>query len=327
MGAGNFIILLLGCFTFSYLLFIQSVVTGIALMVIYAIAVYKFGLVNEVGRLHTLDQAEFLFFLTGDYLTAVAAFLLGASMSYFREKALRQQFASARELQRTVSRLRRFLSSATLERILQDEKDPEVGRQDRAMIAVVFCDLRGWTEFTAKAEPEAVMRVLKEYHREMGMLTNRHNGTIEQFSGDGLMVFFNDPIAAQQRAHVAVRMAVEMRQRALALINVWRQQEHELGFGIGVDMGDTTLGIIGFEGRYDYAAIGTPVNRAARLCAAAKDGEILISQRVLAAVAAEIEHQEVAVINLKGLGPTQAFNVTRLRATAGGAERPEARLN
>ena len=305
MGSGNFVILLLGCFTFSYLLFLPSLITGLILIALYAGAVYKFG------------TTKFAFFLTGDYLTAVAALLLGASMSYFREKALRQQFNSARELQRTVSRLRRFLSSAILERILQDEQDPEVGRQDRALIAVVFCDLRGWTEFTAKAEPEAVMRVLRQYHREMGMLISRYNGTIEQFSGDGLMIFFNEPIPVAQRADAAVRMAVEMRRRAAELIDDWRRQEHELGFGIGVDVGDATLSIIGYEGRYDYAAIGTPVNRAARLCAAAKNGEILISQRVLSDVATAIVHQRVDVIDLKGLGPTQAFNVTGLRLADG----------
>jgi class 3 adenylate cyclase len=339
MGAGNFVILLLVCFTFSHLFFVQSLITGISLMILYAGAIYWFTYV------------DFLWFLTGDFLTAVAAFLLGSSTSYFREKTLREQFTFTRDLaaerdrykellaenqqlarelnesvniaQRSVARLTRFFSPAIAETILEEEEDPVLGGHHRSYITVVFCDLRGWTDFTLKNDPEDVMRVLEEYHREMGAMIFLYNATIEQFTGDGLMVFFNDPIPISEPAQQAVRMAVAMRQRAFALIDNWRQGEHELGFGVGIDQGYASIGTIGFEGRYDYAAIGPAVNRAARLCAEAKHGQILISQRVLADAADDIEVEEIGNLDLRGIGLTSAFNVTTLRTIDGEANAAE----
>ena len=191
---------------------------------------------------------------------------------------------------RDVDRLKRFFSPAVAERILRDvDGKISANTHHRAYITVVFCDLRGWTDFTIKTEPEDVMQVLEEYHREIGTLIFRYNGTLEHFAGDGLMVFFNDPVPTPQPALQAVRMAVEMRERALALIDSWHKRDHELGFGIGIDQGYASIGTIGFEGRYDYAAIGAVVNRANRLCTAAKHGQILISQKVLGDTGSEIE--------------------------------------
>lgn len=215
---------------------------------------------------------------------------------------------------RDVDRLKRFFSPAVAERILR-EVDGKISANThhRAYITVVFCDLRGWTDFTLKTEPEDVMQVLEEYHREIGTLIFRYNGTLERFTGDGLMVFFNDPVPTPQPALQAVRMAAEMRDRTLELIDNWHKRDHELGFGIGIDQGYASIGTIGFEGRYDYAAIGAVVNRAARLCGAAKHGQILISQKVLGDISAQVEFDPVGKLKLKGCGPTSAFNVTKLR--------------
>jgi class 3 adenylate cyclase len=217
--------------------------------------------------------------------------------------------------ERDVDRLKRFFSPQVAERILQDEDGKIFGNSGhRGYITVVFCDLRGWTDFTLRTEPEDVMEVLREYHREIGTLVFHYNGTLERFTGDGLMVFFNDPVPLDQPALHAVRMAVAMKDRALELIDNWRKRDHELGFGIGIDQGHASLGTIGFEGRYDYAAVGAVVNRAARLCAAAAPGQILISQRVLGDVSTEIDFEAVGKLKLKGCGPTSAFNVTKLRS-------------
>jgi class 3 adenylate cyclase len=228
-----------------------------------------------------------------------------------------------REQERSVDRLKRFFSPAVAERILrEDEGKTNASKPHRAHITVVFCDLRGWTDFTIRTEPEDVMQVLEEYHREIGTLIFRYNGTLERFTGDGLMVFFNDPLEIAQPALQAVRMAVEMRIRALELIDLWHKRDHQLGFGIGIDQGYASAGTIGFEGRYDYAAIGAVVNRAARLCAAAKHGQILISQKVLADTSSDIEVEAVGKLKLKGCGPTSAFNVTSFRDVAAAPAAP-----
>jgi class 3 adenylate cyclase len=222
-----------------------------------------------------------------------------------------------KEQERAVDRLKRFFSPQVAERILRDEDGKIFGNSvHRGYITVVFCDLRGWTDFTLRTEPEDVMEVLREYHREIGSLIFRYNGTLERFTGDGLMVFFNDPVPLDQPALQAVRMAVAMKDRALELIDNWHKRDHELGFGIGIDQGHASLGTIGFEGRYDYAAVGAVVNRAARLCAAAAPGQILVSRRVLGSVSTEIEFEAVGKLKLKGCGPTSAFNVTKLRSVA-----------
>jgi len=178
-----------------------------------------------------------------------------------------------------VGRLKRFLAPQLAELIVShgDEKILESHRRE---IVVVFCDLRGYTAFTETAEPEEVLDFLREYHGALGPLVSQFEGTLDQFSGDGIMVFFNDPVACPDPAERAVKMAVAMREAANALIAKWRRRGRELGFGAGVAQGYATLGQIGFAERSGYTAIGTVCNLAARLCAEAKDGQILVAQRV-----------------------------------------------
>ncbi|MGA8757483.1 MAG: adenylate/guanylate cyclase domain-containing protein [Stellaceae bacterium] len=248
-----------------------------------------------------------------------ASAIFNAEIADERERLNSALTRQVHEQERSVDRLKRFFSPAVAERILREvDGKTNASKPHRAYITVVFCDLRGWTNFTLRTEPEDVMLVLEEYHREIGTLVFRYNGTLERFTGDGLMVFFNDPVEIAQPALQAVRMAVEMRARALQLVAIWHQREHELGFGIGIDQGYASAGTIGFEGRYDYAAIGAVANRAARLCAAAKHGQILISQKVLGDTSSEIEVESVGKLKLKGCGPTSAFNVTNLRDQGSG---------
>ena len=184
----------------------------------------------------------------------------------------------------------------------------------------MFCDLTGFTPFAETVEPEDVMEVLREYHAALGDLIHRFEGTLERFTGDGLMVFFNDPIPCDDAPQRAVRMAVAMRARVAQLQEDWRRRGHDLGFGVGIAQGHATLGRIGFEGRSDYAAIGSVTNAAARLCDEAEPGQILISQRVYAAAEDMISADALGELNLRGFSrPMRAYNVAGLdeaRATA-----------
>lgn len=217
------------------------------------------------------------------------------------------------ELERT-NRLRRFLSPQLAEVIVSAGED-RLLESHRREITVVFCDLRGFTAFAEAAEPEEVMGVLRAYHEAMGALIFQYEGTLERFAGDGLMVFFNDPVPCPDPAARAVRMAVAMRDRAAALATDWRKHGYRLDFGVGIALGYATLGKIGFEGRFDYGAIGTVTNLAARLCDEARGGQVLVSQRVHAAVEDQVEAEPLGELLLKGFAkPTPAFNVLRLRA-------------
>ena len=184
-----------------------------------------------------------------------------------------------------MSRLRRFLSPQIAELIVSTGEE-KVLESHRREITVVFCDLRGFTQFAETAEPEEVVSVLREYHATLGKLIHKYEATLERFAGDGLMVWFNDPLPCPDPSVRAVRMAVEMRSGVVDLAAKWRKHGHELGFGVGIAQGYATLGRIGFEGRFDYAAIGTVVNLAARLCSEAGDGKILIDRKVHAAIEA-----------------------------------------
>jgi class 3 adenylate cyclase len=186
-------------------------------------------------------------------------------------------------------------------------------------VAVVFCDLRGFTAFAEVAEPEEVMEVLREYHEALGGIIHHFEGTLERFLGDGLMVLFNDPIPCPDAAVRAARMALAMRDCVDRLAERWHKHGHELGFGVGIAQGYATLGRIGFEGRFDYAAIGTSVNLAARLCAEAKPGQILISQRVFNAVEGLVEAELSGELLIKGLTrAVPAYDVRRLKPCATG---------
>ncbi len=213
-----------------------------------------------------------------------------------------------------LGRFRRFLSPQIAHVVSTSENLLETHRRE---ITVVHCDLRGFTPFSETGEPEDVMGVLHDYHDALGTLIFRYEGTLKDIVGDGLMVFFNDPIPCPDPAERAVRMALEMRERVAELAAGWRKRGFELGFGVGIALGYATLGNIGFQDRYEYGAVGTVVNLGARLCAEAKDGQVLVSPRVQAAVDALVDAEPVGELTLKGLArPVPTFNVVRLRQPA-----------
>jgi adenylate cyclase len=212
-----------------------------------------------------------------------------------------------------VGRLRRYLSPQLAELIVSSG-DESILETHRRQVTVVFCDLRGFTAFAEMAEPEEVMGVLGQYHAAMGDLIRTFEGTFGHFAGDGLMTFFNDPLPQPDHVERAVRMACAMRERAAELARGWRRAGHELDFGVGVAVGYATLGRIGFEGRYDYDVIGTVANLAARLCAEATGGQILIPARVHGMIESLIDVEPAGELTLKGLHrPVVAFNITGLR--------------
>ena len=222
--------------------------------------------------------------------------------------------AQVDELQR-VNRLRRFLSPQLVDLVI-DSGDEGFLDSHRREIVVVFCDLRGFTPFAEASEPEEVMGVLAEYHAALGELIYRFEGTLERFTGDGLMVFFNDPLPCDDPAERAVTMAVAMRDRVAELAEGWSRQGNDLGFGIGIAQGFATLGRIGFEGRFDYAAIGSVTNLAARLCAAADPGQILVAQRVFSATEGVASGEPVGELELRGFSrPIRVFAVTGIHET------------
>jgi adenylate cyclase len=215
------------------------------------------------------------------------------------------------ELQR-MNRLRRFLSPQVAELVINSGDDSFLGSHRREIV-VVFCDLRGFTAFAESSEPEEVMAVLSEYHAALGELIFRYQGTLERFTGDGLMVFFNDPIPLNQPARRAVEMALAMRDRVRTLAEGWSRIGHDLGFGVGIAQGFATLGRIGYEGRFDYAAIGSVTNLAARLCAEAGAEQVLVAQRVFSAVEDVAAGEFVGALQLRGFSrPIRAFSVSRM---------------
>ncbi len=213
-----------------------------------------------------------------------------------------------------LERLKRFFSPQLAELIVSGETDDPL-KPHRRELTVVYLDLRGFTAFAEGAEPEEVMDVLHEYHAAMGELISSHEGTLEHFAGDGMMIFFNDPVPVDNAAARAARMALAMRERVEALTNKWRKLGHELGFGVGIAQGYATIGAIGYEGRWEYGAIGSVPNLAARLCGEAKPGEILISQRLLGSIEALVETESCGELTLKGFHrPVPAFKILRLKA-------------
>jgi adenylate cyclase len=210
-----------------------------------------------------------------------------------------------------VGRLKRFLAPQLAELIVS-QGDEKILESHRREIVVVFCDLRGYTAFTETAEPEEVLDFQREYHGALGPLVTEFEGTLDHFAGDGIMVFFNDPVPCPDPAERAVKMAMAMREAAGKLIAVWRRHGCELGFGAGIAQGYATLGQIGFSDRSGYTAIGTVCNLAARLCAEAKDGQILVSSRIAEAVEAVARLEELGNLEVRGLRrPVATFNVVQ----------------
>jgi len=208
-----------------------------------------------------------------------------------------------------MGRLRRFLSPQVAELILSSGDD-RILESHRRAITVLFCDLRGFTAFSETTEPEEVMAVLREYHDVIGNLIHKYEGTVERFAGDAIMVLFDDPLPCPDPSVRAVKMAMEMREQVAELTRKWRRSGHELGFGVGIAHGYATLGRIGFEGRFDYGAVGTVVNLAARLCADANDGQILIDGKVQTAIEETTETEPAGELLLKGFHrPVRAYNV------------------
>ncbi len=243
-----------------------------------------------------------------EQLEAQAAELEGWNRTLERRVA-----AQLGEIER-VGRLKRFLAPQLAELIVAKGEDSilDLHRRD---IVVVFCDLRGFTAFAETAEPEEVIALLRDYHAALGPLVGRFEGTLDRFFGDGLMVFFNDPLPCPDPAARAVCMALEMREAAAGLLVRWRRQGRQLGFGVGVAQGFATLGRIGFDERIDYTAIGTVSNLAARLCAEAGDGQILVSERIAAALDGIARCEPLGEVSLKGFSrPVAVANVLGLAA-------------
>jgi len=229
-------------------------------------------------------------------------------------RTLEQRVADGIAQVERLSQLKRFFSPQVADLILAGgTADPL--RSHRSEIVVVFVDLRGYTAFTETADPEEVMGVLREYHAAMGRLIMAHQGTLEHFGGDSIMIFFNDPVPVPNPAEHAVRMALGMHEAFTRLARGWTRRGYDLNMGIGIAQGYATIGAIGFEGRLDYGAIGTVCSLAARLCAQAQGGQTLVSLRMLTSIENLVEAASVGELTLKGFHrPVPAFNVTALKA-------------
>ena len=194
----------------------------------------------------------------------------------------------------------------------------EALRAHRREVTVVFLDLRGFTAFTERAAPEEVMGLLGEYHGAVGRLVIAHGGTLERFAGDSIMVFFNDPMPMERPAEQAVRLALAAREAFAPIGAAWAKRGYDLALGVGIAQGYATLGAIGFEGRWDYAAIGGVTNLAARLCAEAKGGQILACQKTMASVEAVAEAKPEGPLQLRGFAqPVPAYQLLRLKSGSG----------
>ena len=206
-----------------------------------------------------------------------------------------------------LARLKSFFSPQLAEAIAAGKSD-DLLKPHRREITVAFFDLRGFTHFTESAEPEEVMNLLRGYHAALGKLVLEHQGTLERFAGDAVMVFFNDPLPVDKPAEQAVRTALAMQEAFAPIAAHWGKRGHQLALGVGIAQGYATLGAIGFEGRRDYAAIGNVTNLAARLCAEAKGGQVLLDRKSVAALEDAFATDELGALNLKGFSqPVAAF--------------------
>jgi class 3 adenylate cyclase len=235
-----------------------------------------------------------------------------AELAELNQSLDRRVHEQVQQLER-LGRLKHFFSPQLAEIILDGSAEDPL-KTHRRDLTVVFLDLRGFTAFTESAEPEEVMGVLHEYHAAMGQLILEYEGTLEHFAGDGMMIFFNDPVPVDNGAERAVQMTLAMRNKVQELKLKWRKRGYDLDFGVGIAQGYTTLGAIGFEGRWEYGAIGSVPNLAARLCGEAKPGEILVSQRVAGGVDELVELASVGDLTLKGFHrPVAASRILRLK--------------
>ena len=254
-----------------------------------------------------------------DYLTKpinprILEARIGASLAakHLRDlelEYLEQQRLLTETIERQKTELSRFLSPQVA-RLISSPEGEQMLAGHRRQITVAFCDLRGFTSFAEQADPEELLGVLGEYHRMIGDAIVEHGGTLEHFAGDGVMVFFNDPVPQDDHVERAVRMAITMRARVAVLADAWHTRGYALGFGVGLAVGYATLGRIGFEGRYDYGAIGNVVILASRLSSQAGPNQILLSQRAIAMVEGMVEVESVGELTLKGMSrPVAASNV------------------
>ena len=228
-------------------------------------------------------------------------------------RTLQQRVADQVSQIERLSRLKRFFSPQLAELIVAGGADDPL-RSHRREVTVVFVDLRGFTRFAAVSEPEVLMSMLREFHAAMGRIILQHEGTLERFTGDGMMVFFNDPLPVPDPADRAIRMALAMQQEFQAVCERWRGTDMELGLAIGIARGQATIGAIGFEGRIDYGAIGLVTNLAARLCDEARSGEILADAETLAVVARTLDAEPIGRMALKGIAqPTAIMRVRAFR--------------
>ena len=229
-------------------------------------------------------------------------------------KTLEQRVADQLGEIERMGKLRRFLSPQVADLIVASGMEKQL-QSHRREITALFCDLRGFTSFSETSDPEDVMMLLRDYHAAIGQIIIKYGATLEHFAGDGVMLIFNDPFPIDKPELQAVRMALEMRDAIGTLTEKWRRLGYDIGFGIGISNGFATLGTIGFEGRFDYAAVGTVSNIASRLCDEAKPGQILISPRVLMAVEDTMKVEPVGELTLKGIRrPMTAYNVVAASA-------------
>lgn len=225
-------------------------------------------------------------------------------------KTLEERVREQLEQLERLSRLKRFFSPQLADAILTGGTDDPL-QSHRREVTVVFLDLRNFTTFAELSEPEEVMGVLREFHAEMGKIILEHGGTLERFTGDGLMIFFNDPVVVPDHAKRALRMALAMRDRVNEMSVLWLKQGYDLALGIGIARGYATIGAIGFEGRLDYGAVGAVTNLAARLCSEAKGGQILTNQKTLTAFEDLVETESVGEVCLKGFArPIAVYSIT-----------------
>jgi adenylate cyclase len=238
-------------------------------------------------------------------------------------RTLIERVGEQKNLIERMSRLKRYLSPQLADSILKSD-EPDPFKSQRREITAIFLDLRGFTAFSDSAEPEEVMALLRSYHMEMGKLIFQFGGTVEHFVGDGLMVFFNAPEPCEDHTDRAVRLSVQMRDRAKALRPGWLQRGYDLDLGIGLATGYAAVGNIGFEGQMGYGAVGNVTNLASRLCGAAKGGQILTDQKTLGHIEKAVEAEPLEEMSLKGfIRPVRVFNVVSLRRRRGKYRREE----